>query len=114
MKQNMVMGIVRAALAAIGGMLCMSGYSDSESWSQVSGALIVLVMAAWSAWSKHKIILPPAGRASLLLVFLCSASLLAGCAVFSESSRNANSERFPYQGALTETNGLPINPPRWQ
>lgn len=76
-SMNVVAGIARAVLASLGGALCASGKTDEQSWEQVSGAIIILLMAAWSIYSKREIKLPPVDKvAPLLLVALVAAS---GC-----------------------------------
>jgi len=59
MKQNMVYGIIRAVLSALGGVLGTAGYVNASDWAQVSGAILVLLAAAWSLYEKHNITLPP-------------------------------------------------------
>lgn len=35
-----------------------------------------------------------------------------GCALMAVAPKNGT-EHYPYHGPLVETNGIPINPPRW-
>jgi hypothetical protein len=80
MKQNQVMGVLRAVLAGLGGMLGGSGVANESDWAQVSGAIMVLVAAIWSVIEKRKIALPSA--AGMLMAFLMGGALLlsSGCA----------------------------------
>ncbi|MFA6271432.1 MAG: hypothetical protein WC657_09600 [Candidatus Paceibacterota bacterium] len=75
---NAIAGIARAVLAGIGGTLCASGKTDEQSWAQVSGAIIILLMAAWSVYSKKTITLPPADKSVPLLVLVAMLGF-AGC-----------------------------------
>ena len=68
MKQNQVMGVLRAVLAGVGGMLGGSGVANESDWAQVSGAIMVLVAAIWSVIEKRKIALPSV--AGMLMAFL--------------------------------------------
>lgn len=71
MKQNEVFGILRAVLAAVGGMLVANGYVNASDWAQINGAIIVVVTAIWSVLEKRNLMLPPSlGAAILLLAML--------------------------------------------
>jgi hypothetical protein len=48
-------GIVRAVLAAAGGYFIAKGSIDAGMWATISGAVLTLVTAAWSIWSKSKV-----------------------------------------------------------
>ena len=80
MNQSMVNGIMRAVLAAVGGMLGAKGVSDSEAWAQVSGAIIVLVTAAWSLIEKKKITLPPSAGMIIGMALTGGLLMTSGCA----------------------------------
>jgi len=80
MKQNEVMGIMRAVLAALGGILGGAGYANNSDWAQVSGAIMVLVTAIWSVIEKRKIELPPASGMMLVLILMGGLLTCGGCA----------------------------------
>lgn len=61
MNMQVIGGLVRAVLGAVGGWLVANGYVDAESASEaatsassVVGAAAVVATAAWSWWSKVK------------------------------------------------------------
>jgi hypothetical protein len=50
-----------------------------------------------------------------LILSLSLASILwgaVGCALM-QIAKPMDSEHYPYHGVLVDTNGVPINPPRW-
>ena len=51
---DMVMGILRAILAAGGGLLVNKGWMDEGSVETITGAIIVIVTGVWSCISKAK------------------------------------------------------------
>jgi hypothetical protein len=79
MKQDQVNGILRAGLAALGGILGGTGYSNESDWAQISGAITVIVAAVWSLIEKRKIQLPPASRGVGLIMLGCLL-MCSGCA----------------------------------
>lgn len=46
-------GIVRAVLAALGGVAVTKGWLDNATMITVTGALATIVAAAWSVFSKR-------------------------------------------------------------
>lgn len=54
MTSEMVAGIVRAVLAALGGYLVARGVIDAETVAAVAGAAATFAAAAWSVWAKRK------------------------------------------------------------
>jgi len=54
MSQDMIMGVIRALLAAIGGGLVSKGYVDEATSNTIIGAVITLGTAAWSIAAKKK------------------------------------------------------------
>lgn len=80
MKQNQVMGVLRAVLAGLGGMLGGSGVANESDWAQVSGAIMVLVAAIWSVIEKRKIALPTIAGMMLACVIGGGLLLTSGCA----------------------------------
>lgn len=80
MKQNEVMGIIRAVLAAMGGVLGGTGFANSSDWAQISGAIVVLVAAIWSVIEKRKIQLPPMAGTVMALIMIGGLALCSGCA----------------------------------
>ena len=79
MKQDQVNGILRAGLAALGGILGGTGYSNESDWAQISGAITVIVAAAWSLIEKRKIQLPPASGVTGFIM-LGGLLMCGGCA----------------------------------
>ena len=53
MNPDQVMGVVRAILAAVGGLLVQKGYIDAVTLTAVIGALITLGSALWSVFSNR-------------------------------------------------------------
>ena len=60
MNKEVLSGIARAGVAAVGGYLVSKGYASSEdaaalatNASALVGAVTVLATAAWSWWSKR-------------------------------------------------------------
>ena len=81
MNQKMVNGIIRAVLAAIGGVVVGSGHMNESDWAQISGAVIVLVAAVWSVIEKRSGQPPVSGGGVPFSVALLGICLLAsGCA----------------------------------
>jgi hypothetical protein len=54
MTADMVGGIVRAILAAVGGALVTKGTVDSETWSLITGAVVAVGTAAWSVYTNRQ------------------------------------------------------------
>lgn len=54
MKVAQVEGVVRALLAALGGMLVAQGLLDEGTWATISGAVLTLGTAAWSIYDKRR------------------------------------------------------------
>ena len=61
MNKEVMSGILRSGLAAVGGWLASKGYASAEdaaalatNASAITGAATVLASAAWSWWSKRK------------------------------------------------------------
>ena len=48
MNNDQITGIIRAILAAGGGLLVQRGYVDNQTMTTIIGALITLGAAAWS------------------------------------------------------------------
>lgn len=90
MKQNEVMGVIRAVLAALGGILGGSGYTNSSDWAQISGAVIVLITAIWSVIEKRKLVLP-SGAGVAALMTAVGLMLCAGCTSLSYGPFSAKS-----------------------
>lgn len=51
---DMILGVVRAVLAALGGWLIQKGYVDQGQVDALIGALLVIVTGIWSILSKRK------------------------------------------------------------
>ena len=55
MDQNSwIAGLVRAVLAAVGGIAVSKGYTDESTMTTLIGAVTVLFTGAWSIFSKMK------------------------------------------------------------
>lgn len=52
MGSDEIGGIVRAILAAVGGILVTKGYIDNATMLAVVGALVTIVTAGWSVYQK--------------------------------------------------------------
>lgn len=52
MKKEQVLGIVRHTITFLGGLLVMKGLIDSETLTELSGALITLIGGIWSVIEK--------------------------------------------------------------
>ena len=52
MTPEIIGGIVRAILSAVGGFVLAKGYVDAESWMAISGAVVTLAVAVWSVVAK--------------------------------------------------------------
>ncbi len=53
MNGEMVGGVVRAVLSAVGGILVAKGVIDAETVASVAGAAAILVTAVWSVLVKR-------------------------------------------------------------
>ena len=51
---ELVLGVTRALLAAVGGYFVNKGFADQGTVDAVIGALIVILTSGWSVWSKIK------------------------------------------------------------
>jgi hypothetical protein len=49
---EIVAGIIRHALTALGGVLVGAGYLTSDEWTTIAGALAVFIGVVWSVISK--------------------------------------------------------------
>jgi hypothetical protein len=47
-------GIVRAILAALGGVVASKGWVDSATLETIIGAATTIIVAVWSVWAKRK------------------------------------------------------------
>lgn len=54
MTLEMMLGVLRSIVAAVGGWLVGKGLLDASLVEQISGGLITLATAAYSVWSKTK------------------------------------------------------------
>lgn len=54
MTGEQVAGIVRAVIAAVGGLLIGKGFADAETVAAVAGAAATIAAAVWSYKSKKK------------------------------------------------------------
>tara|TARA_R110000868_G_scaffold355367_1_gene616862 strand:+ start:126 stop:299 length:174 start_codon:yes stop_codon:yes gene_type:complete len=52
MTQEMILGVARHVLTALGGVLIAKGVLDAGVVEQVIGAVISLAGVAWSIWAK--------------------------------------------------------------
>ncbi len=50
---EIVAGIIRHALTALGGIMVGAGYVTSDDWTAIAGALAVLIGVVWSVISKR-------------------------------------------------------------
>ena len=48
MNNDQITGIIRAVLAAAGGLLVQRGYVDQQTLTTIVGAVMTLAAAAWS------------------------------------------------------------------
>ena len=55
MTSEHIAGIVRAVLAALGGVLVSRGYIDGESALALTGSGVTIAVAVWSVWSKKSL-----------------------------------------------------------
>ena len=53
MNTDQVLGVVRAIMAAVGGLLVQKGYIDAVTLTAVIGALVTLGSAVWSVVSNR-------------------------------------------------------------
>lgn len=51
---DIVLGFLRALLAGIGGWAVARGYIDADQIEPMVGAVLVLAVACWSAYSKFR------------------------------------------------------------
>jgi hypothetical protein len=49
-----ILGVMRALIAAIGGILVAHGYLEDSTVEPLVGAFVTLITAAWSVWAKHR------------------------------------------------------------
>jgi len=75
MKENQVFGIIRAVLAGLGGVVGSKGYVSESEWSQIVGAIMVLLAAGWSVIEKRKAI-----PVALIIAVLLMGLMCGGCA----------------------------------
>jgi hypothetical protein len=54
MNAEMLGGIVRHGLTAVGGYFVATGALDTETMETAIGAIVTLVGVAWSIWAKTK------------------------------------------------------------
>ncbi len=54
MTPELLTGVLRAVLAAIGGSLVSQGYVTEDQVNQITGALVVVAVAGWSVYSNYK------------------------------------------------------------
>lgn len=73
MNSDMLQGIIRAVLAAIGGILVGKGYLSADVLNDIIGALVVLATAAWSIFHKQ-------AQADATTAKVASASIVTGTA----------------------------------
>lgn len=52
MTSEQIAGIIRTILAAGGGYLVSRGWLDNATMMAIVGALVTLITAGWSVWSK--------------------------------------------------------------
>jgi multisubunit Na+/H+ antiporter MnhF subunit len=52
MTSEELAGILRAVLAALGGVLVTKGYLDNATMLAIVGAIVTIAVAAWSVWQK--------------------------------------------------------------
>jgi hypothetical protein len=52
MKQEQIMGIIRHALSAIGGLASYKGWLNAEESEQLIGILLLVVATLWSVAAK--------------------------------------------------------------
>ena len=53
MNSDQITGILRAVLAAIGGLVAAKGWTDGGTWTIVSGAIVTLLTTGWSIYSNR-------------------------------------------------------------
>lgn len=53
-QMDIILGLIRHALTAGGGVLVAKGYLDAGGAETVVGAIITLIGAVWSVWDKKK------------------------------------------------------------
>lgn len=49
-----VFGLIRTALAGLGGLVANRGWIDADTMNMVVGAVMVIIPAAWSVWQKYE------------------------------------------------------------
>jgi hypothetical protein len=52
MTPEMIGGVLRAVLAAVGGYFVAQGIGDTSSWDLIGGAVVTIGTAGWSMWAK--------------------------------------------------------------
>jgi hypothetical protein len=50
---EIVAGIIRHALTALGGVLVGAGYLTSDEWTTIAGALAIFIGVVWSVITKR-------------------------------------------------------------
>ena len=81
MNQEIVIGLLRHVLTALGGLLAAKGYGDRSDFDQVAGLIIGLIGAGWSI--AHKV----------------------------QTSRSAAAAAAPDPAPATQTDTFPVKPP---
>jgi hypothetical protein len=81
MKQSIVMGIIRAVLASVGGALASSGWVDEASAKEMAGALLIIIAGVWSAVEKYQARKgsAPVAPVGLLVLGLAGLMMTTGC-----------------------------------
>ena len=81
MKQSIVMGIIRAGLASVGGALASSGWVDEASAKEMTGALLIIIAGVWSAIEKYQArkSAMPVATVGLLVLGLAGLMMTTGC-----------------------------------
>lgn len=97
MKQSIVMGIIRAVLASVGGALASAGWLDEGSAKEMAGAVLILIAGIWSAIEKYQAAHKGALNVSPLLVLgfgMMALSMTTGCLSYmGTQSHNSRVER---------------------
>lgn len=58
MNKDVILGILRHILTFVGGIVIAKGYMDDATFVELSGAIVALVGALWSVFSKKKPVTP--------------------------------------------------------
>lgn len=53
MTSDQITGILRAILAAVGGIILSKGWFDASTWAWISGGIVTLAVAGWSIWNNR-------------------------------------------------------------